>query len=201
MFEIKITGDREIAIYIDGVAKGIKPALRKSVRDSLVLLTKAVKDKLNNQVLHVNSGQLRRSIFFEMFSGEEIGGRVGTQMGGTKDDKSYAAIHEFGGTIRPKKGKYLTIPFDGVKGRIEDYPWGFFLRSKKGNLIFAAPPGGGKHFRPTAHDRAWADFTPLFLLKTSVNMPARPYMEPAFRENIPKIVDTFHRHLDEVMNK
>ena len=70
----------------------------------------------------------------------------------------YAAIHELGGEIRPRKAQYLRIPVG------EQKPGGFVLQTKKGNLVVAYREG--RQLRVMA------------VLKRSVRMPARPYLEP-----------------------
>lgn len=87
----------------------------------------------------------------------------------------YAAIHEFGGVIKPKKARWLTIPLDYVKtkagvprytareiianpslGNLEST---FFRVTKKGNLVLFGATG--------------KDITPLFALKKEVRIEAR----------------------------
>lgn len=71
---------------------------------------------------------------------------VGTiSPGADKKILSYAAAQEFGATIRPKKGKYLTVPLAAAKtaagvarGGARDYPNTFIAKS----IIFQRQPGG-----------------------------------------------------------
>jgi len=78
---------------------------------------------------------------------------------------NYAAIHHFGGTIRPKKKKFLTIPFPGgpadqrVPLRAADFNDTFVAKG----IIFQ---DRGENIKPE----------PLFLLRKSVTIPASPYM-------------------------
>lgn len=79
--------------------------LRKLVVETCVILQRAIKRKLTNEVLRVQTGNLRRSIDFDI-SGEKgnISGKVGTR------EIVYARIHEYGGIIRPKIAKALRFP-------------------------------------------------------------------------------------------
>lgn len=192
MLDIRMDGQREIIIEFGELSKKIPRQMRRATQDSLWLLETAIKRKLTNDVLNVGTGRLRNSITNKMMPGEAISGYVGTNV-------EYARIHELGGTITAKNSQYLTIPFPGVKGKIRDYPWGFFLRSKAGNLIFAGPPGNQKKFMPSKEDRTWANFTPLFILKKSVTIPARPSMAPAMSENLNKIKMIFEKYIDEAL--
>ena len=76
--------------------------------------------------------------------------------------EKYAALQQFGGTVTPKKGKYLTLPFPGVTGSARQYENVFFRKSKAGNLVMFQKVEKG--------------LRPLFLLVKSVTIPSRPYL-------------------------
>lgn len=115
----------------------IKGALKESIgRLTLALLVKA-KEKLSDQVLHVRTGRLRRSVTSRLDeSGNTVTGVVGTNV-------SYAARHEYGftGTENVKQhlrmckqafGRPLKNPHEiTVKAfsRHVNYPAHSFLRS------------------------------------------------------------------------
>jgi phage gpG-like protein len=77
----------------------------------------------------------------------------------------YAGIHEFGGVIRPKRAKYLTIPlnpkFAGMRAREFDLVWGIdeewgsVLMTRSGEIAY--------------------------LLRKKATIPARPYIRPAIK--------------------
>lgn len=75
----------------------------------------------------------------------------------------YAGILQFGGTVTPTRGKYLTLPFPGVHGKARSYENTFVKKSKKGNLIIFQNMGGGQ-------------IRPLFLLRKKVKIPSRPFL-------------------------
>lgn len=56
------------------------------------------------------TGTLRRSLHSE--TGEKSGARVSVLAG---TDLEYAAMQEFGGTVVPKKGRFLVFEIDGKK--------------------------------------------------------------------------------------
>ncbi len=66
----------------------------------------------------------------------------------------YARIQDEGGKVKPKRAKYLTVPFEGVKGWAREYQ-NTFVRK---NIIFQKT--GKKSIRP------------LFSLKKEVDIPA-----------------------------
>lgn len=105
-------------------------------------------------------------------------------------------IHETGGTIRRKRAKFLTIPLPAacdsrglpLKPSARDWDNTFVARSKRGNLLIFQRRGRG--------------IVPLYLLKTSVYMPARlrtmehmegqlPYFEQRMFEAISDVLEKF----------
>lgn len=106
----------------------------------------------------------------------------------------YARIHEFGGTIKAKKGS-LTIPIhplavkasqQGVSAR--NIKGLSYVKTKRGGLLVKAK----KKFM-----EVW------YVLKKSVTMPKRPYFRPAMEVYNPKVQGigerTFVRTVREVM--
>ena len=77
----------------------------------------------------------------------------------------YAAIHEFGGVIKPIHSKKLAIPMPGVTGSPRQYD--LHLQGFGGMVMTLADKFG--HV--------------MFVLKDSVHIPARPYLRPAVDEN------------------
>lgn len=95
----------------------------------------------------------------------------------------YLRIQEFGGTIRPKNSKYLTIPLgealnaDGTPKKKSAREWNntFVAMSKAGNLIIFQKRG--------------RQIVPLYVLKKQVTIPARLGMGKALRDGIDVFVD------------
>lgn len=124
-------------------------------------------------ILKAKTGQLGRNISGRVGGDKDtIQITVGT---GIPPNKSvaYASIHEYGGKIVPRRAKNLTIPLPGVRGVIRDYPGGFFIKSKTGRVLYCIQDwkkvrGGENHQR--------AGIRPLFLLRKSVEIPARHWL-------------------------
>ncbi|NTV01931.1 MAG: hypothetical protein HGB04_03985 [Chlorobiaceae bacterium] len=93
---------------LQGAGPRIASALEKSVLSMAIKLRNHIKEnKLTGQVLHVRSETLRGSIHYETdFSGSKKMAEVGTNV-------VYARIHEYGGEILPKNGKYLKFKIGG----------------------------------------------------------------------------------------
>lgn len=141
--------------------------------------------------LSVGTGTLRRSI--RVNENENVGLRpkVVVKAGGRSSagNVPYAAIHEFGGVILPRNVKYLPVPLPWAQQRAKQIrrKAGATLRnarnltlikSKRGNLLLAEMTGKGKGRR----------MSPVFILKKSVRMTARPYMRPSLVESRPKML-------------
>lgn len=94
-----------------------------------------------------------------------------------------ASVHEFGTIIRPKKGRYLTIPLK---------PW---VRDKKARDI----PG---LFRPKGTKilarKKGKDFEALYYLAKKVEIPERSYLRSSFDEEKAKINQLVHKMLVQV---
>lgn len=146
-------------------------------------------------VLNTRSGRLRGSIAGRVVKRD---GYVNVMLtaGGGGDDVKYAAVHEYGAeganAIRPKKGKFLTIPVHpelktaaGV-GRVpsaRDIP----------GLTFAQSLGGQPVLLHRLTGEVW------YLLRKRVEIPARPYLAPSMKEiqsrMIPEVEDLLRREL------
>lgn len=123
--------------------------------------------------LRVDTGTLLNSIRTRL----EQNSTVSTVTVGSWGVK-YAAIHEFGGRIKPKEGKrYLTIPLEKEfrKRRAKDVPGLFFFEAPSGEKFLARNEGGQLRL--------------AYLLRSSVYIPARPYLKPALDNNKTKIFD------------
>jgi len=108
----------------------------------------------------VKTGDLSRSILMSpQFPKTRV--TVGT-------NKPDARIQDLGGTIRPKRAQYLTIPLGGTRGSIRSHTGGFFIKSKRGNLLYVKKAGKG--------------IKPLFVLKKDVTLKGKPYLTRAFKK-------------------
>jgi len=150
--------------------------------------------------LSVRSGTLRDSITW----GYQRDGN--THRGVIGSNVVYARIHEEGGTIRPKRAKYLTIPLRHLKwsqGReryqAKNYSaftnagrqrWGAgnlgvaqtFILNRHGRLYIMGKVGRGK-------------IVPLFRLVKQVKIPKRPYLRPALTQIVPMVMNEIGRRI------
>ena len=177
------------------VVGGMKFAMKNSLRD---LGHYIAFKKLRGQVLKKREGLLSSSIQLSGAQGKVT--TVGDSMIGTLGtNMEYAAVQEYGGTIRPKHGKYLAIPitrkYGGQaltdrgrsRGRPRDFKDTFFAVSKKGNLIMFGKYNG--------------KVVPLFAMKKEVKIPKRPYMKPSLQEKAGDIIKFFSEDIQKHIEK
>tara|TARA_R100001230_G_C5630879_1_gene138571 strand:- start:145 stop:732 length:588 start_codon:yes stop_codon:yes gene_type:complete len=134
--------------------------------------------------LRVRTGRLRSSIQARVIPGRPVTG-FELRAGGGSAQVSYARIHEYGGTIRPRNSKFLAIPvndklFTGTgasrypSARRAPFPLAY-AQSRKGQPLLL-------------HEVTGEVF---YILKKMVKIEARPYMRPA----VDKINDEIQRQI------
>jgi phage gpG-like protein len=131
-----------------------------------------------------NSGLLYNAI--SSTKGENLSASVYTS------GVAYARIQEFGGIIKAKSSKYLTIPLNDQAARMRERT--STLRSL--NLTFVPGKHRGVAFLAQTKGRGKnAKSTLMFMLKPTVRLPARPYLRPAFQshEVVAKMLAAFCR--------
>lgn len=104
-------------------------------------------------------------------------------------------IHEYGGTIRPRRRQWLTVPLPAAltaAGVLRDTAAElrragaptFVFRSRRGNLLIA---------RRISDER----IEPLFVLKRQVQMPARQWASKAVTATLPKLGPFLERAIEQ----
>lgn len=150
------------------VARGV--TLARVVQTGSMPILNGARDNIKEEGL-IRTRTLSRSLHAEisMQSPSIAQSEIGT-------DAIWAAIHEFGGTIRAKNTKYLAIPVGTYKGSPLKHPNLRVRITNAGNLVMVDPSGRVQ-----------------YVLKTSVEIPARPYMRPAFDEHKGEAIDDMGR--------
>lgn len=154
--------------------------------ENLVLATQAGSLLLRNAVVKkikenglIETRGLSRSVHSEVVLQTPTRAEVDT---GT--DAPYAAIHEYGGVIRAKKGKYLAIPVGTYKGGPRDHADLQPRKTSSGGMVLIDGSGAVQ-----------------YVLKESVIIPARPYMRPACDETERDVQDEIARVLTKLIEK
>ena len=125
MITARITKGADLDKRFRHAVPGMDSAVHQTVMRLALKMTSLVKRKLSGEVLKVRTGRLRRSIHPEWeFRRGWSGATVGTNV-------EYAAIHEFGGDIVPKRAPALLFKVDGrwVRTQRVRMPERSFLRS------------------------------------------------------------------------
>jgi phage gpG-like protein len=93
----------------------------------------------------------------------------------------YAAIHEFGGTIKPKNANRLWQPIYENSGKMTPREFMSLRESNKNQYAFFGN-AAGKILNPVRGEEEPVNFLPLFALRKEVKIPERPYLRPALQE-------------------
>jgi phage gpG-like protein len=176
---------REMKAFLDEVAKAL--AERHGT---------AWPGGTTEQTLSKRSGNLIASI---VDSVRVTGTTMATVQGTIGSDLPYARIQEFGGTITPKKAKFLAIPLPAalnsngtpIKSSPRDWPNTWCARSKAGNLLI--------------FQRRGTQVVPLYVLRSSVTIPPRLGLRKTLDAGLPYFVsramDEMVRSLQEGLSK
>lgn len=176
----------------------VKAANQAGLYRVAIGLQRAIKGKLNLTASNIgnggqpsapgsppakNTGTLGRSIQIDQTNPDRL--LVGTNV-------VYAKIQEFGGIIRPKKGKALPVPMNLEAKRISaanpqglrNVPNLVPIKTRSAlYLVQIVRKGGSKSER-----YVWGA---VWMLKKSVRMPKRPYMAPALAEYRPNATQDY----------
>jgi len=164
MLHLTITGASELADWARQAAAKTRGAIMRGVtKGALLVEARAKKIVYQGHPEHLKSGtgHLRQSLTHELQPSNLLA-YVGTNV-------KYAAIHEFGGEIKPQGHPFLAIPVGDMKGSPRDHEELRFQPTAKGGVLL---------------DKA---DKLQYVLRRSVTIPARPYIGPALQEEGPKI--------------
>jgi HK97 gp10 family phage protein len=118
--DLKLIGTEKLLSNVRKVKKQTPIAAERSVLTACEFFRGyVVKNKLSGQVLKRRTNELAGSLTSKVKKGrKEVVGQVGTKV-------KYAAIHEFGGEIRPVRAKALFVPLrEGVEPGQSDLVFG-----------------------------------------------------------------------------
>lgn len=155
----------------------VVPVLRKELENYLKGVSKlmlkthsgAWPGGTSTRTLSQRSGAALKSIEESV----KVTGNTFNEIQGTIGGIFYLKIHEYGGTITPKKAQYLTVPLpaalnnDGTPKRKSARDWEktFVIKSKAGNLLICQRQAG--------------QVVPLYVLVREVKIPPRLGMRNA----------------------
>ena len=108
MITAKVVGDKEVIERLKKIGPDLREELRKTIQGFGIDMVGYIgRTKLEGNPLKSHTHKLRDSLNQRF---EDSGDRLTTSIG---DSAEYAAAHEYGVTIFPKKGKYLKFQIEG----------------------------------------------------------------------------------------
>ncbi|MDZ4810752.1 MAG: hypothetical protein SGI96_21155 [Bacteroidota bacterium] len=176
---IKITGQGTISETEKRLTVGVaryKKALSLEMWRSLTLIEAAIIQEIRKNFNTRTGGLLNAVESTVVETKNEVIGLINV-------NKVYAAIHEFGGIITPKRAQYLRFP---VASNMKP----------DGSPIVTDSGISQKVMLPLRKGDGWlildgARNAPMFLLKKSVTIPKRPYVAPAFEKTRDRVFEKF----------
>lgn len=154
-----------------GYPKAVRADVSKAVRNGLALMErhhkkKEIKRNAGKSASVANRWSWRTGALAKSF---RIFWKSGALEGYYGSQSKYSRMVEGGGTVRPKRAKFLAIPLDaakyGVGGGVSPRHHRnlFPITSKKGNLLLVKGGAGS--------------IVPMYVLKKMVKIPARPTLK------------------------
>ncbi len=172
------------------VTPTVMDAGERAVRLATIMLARHIKTvSLPGSGLKRRSGALSTSIVAgkTVRTLSSVVGRVIAGQG-----LPYARIHEYGGTITPKHAQFLAIPVGDAKGPGGVQRFGPWQAESEGYRTFVRK---GIIFGSRGKD----DATPLFILRRSVTIPARPYFAPGIVAKRNEVRDSLARAIQSAI--
>lgn len=192
MIEVKARGLDKAVKNIGILPKQLQEEIWSLVRWGTLLYKAEVMRLYSGKVVKVRSGVTRASITEKLMKARMLG-KVGSK-------KTNMPLLEYGGTIRVKKAKLLTIPFPGgpaltaagaSRGTAREigamFESSFWMKSKAGSMILFGKTG--------------KTLTPLFIGKKSVKIKARRPFELAQKLVEPRIHDKAQTAVAKLLDK
>ena len=189
--EVKID-DQRLQRFLKLKERAMPRLAKQLVEGAVTLHQKQMTVRLSNRGevgLRSRTGALRRSLRRTPAVPGSLGMEATSRVG---QGAPYARIHERGGVIRPKRGRFLTVPLKSAKtaagatraaaklvNRGDD--WQTHRRvpgaSSRATFIYQ-----GRHSPIIATKRAGGQVMPLYILRRSVTIPARLAFRKTWRE-------------------
>ncbi len=174
---VRSLGKREAIERVKRLSPEIRENGAREIMRLSIGLRELARQKYTEAGLHVRTGALKSSIQALPVTQTEHE-LVGSVIAGQK--LKYARVQEFGAVIRPKHARFLAIPLAAAK-------------TGAGVARFSPRQAAAAGYESTfiskgvIFGRQGEQAVPLFVLKRSVRVPARPFMRPALAAMRPQI--------------
>lgn len=164
---------RSMAVGITRAAKKVASVMKTGMTQGLRLRSSAVGTPPNRQ----------RSDLANSISNTTATEKEGKFTASAGSALPYGGIHERGGIIRPKKGRFIPVPLNLEARRLRETHQGslntlpmFVMRTPRGKLLLV---GKSKVRYRNKESGVKLNGEPVFALVKSVWMPQRPWAAPA----------------------
>ncbi len=192
MMKVEITGQKRVSQALTVTEKTIVESLRRSMMLLGFRLREQARASYRESGLHVRTGHLKGSISVGSVESDSETISVSVFAG---QDLPYARAQEYGATIRPKRSSFLAIPIGEAltpAGVARFGPREITANGYSGSFV-----AHGVIFGTNGRGHA----EPLFALKRSVTIPARPFMRPALLKFRPIAMDAMRSAMQQVIDK
>src|SRR5262245_24231526 len=184
---------KNAANFVLAVPKAIAGVLRKNFRQA---------SSETRPQIPVRTGAVKRLFSFSVKGGTDRNANISGQIGfirkpANQHEAVAPNVFEKGAIIVPKKGKFLWIPIGSnvdAAGHAKSRPFivkTMVLRSRGGNLIAFRRLGPEEVGPPE----------PMFLLRQSVTIPARPIIAPMEQKMVPAIERDVEAEISKLSEK
>lgn len=126
-----------------------------------------------------------RTLTLDGHLGDSVSSRYGRRDATWGVNRVYAALQQFGGTVVPRKSRYLSVPLTN-KARVAGSP-----RNYEGKLVFLETEHGKFLYDPDSE-------TAQYVLLRKVTVPARPFLGLS-RDDREDILDAIERRIDGLL--
>lgn len=189
MIDLSLEIDDRATARLKTASKEISASLAKALTRALLLLLGQIKREIVARTSDGNPrGSLMGSFQVELLStsGEDLSGQAVSRL-------PYAGIQDRGGIVRPTKSKFLTVPVKGTPlgARARDFANLQFIPIKGRSPVLA---------EVTQTKRGKQKVKVRFVLKRSVNIPAKHYIEAARRVAGDQVISEFRRSIERALN-
>lgn len=163
---VQIVGDAQRRL--EQASRDCEKAIMQTVNEAAAVVQREAKENVRTKLNTTGTakGVLRRSIKVVRDT-SELSADIGT-------DVIYGRIHEFGGTIKPVKAKFLAIPVGNLKGSPRQHNLAL-ATTLKGQYVLVDGAGEVQ-----------------YILRKEVVIPERPYLRPALEDKRPVIKRKFN---------
>ena len=195
MIGLRATLKRE-GVSFDALRKKIQMSMEAGIFEAARHVERTISKEVQQRVEKPRTGNLANS-----FVAQWVYRRGGMVRAGAYSDSIYARVQDEGMTIYPKEKKNLAIPAPGQKFPVGTWPRNFGTDFFK----FVPRKGGGPggtlysmldYLAMKRHHGSLRDICAYFILRPSVIIIAKNYLEAARAKAEPGVDDIMGHHVD-----